>query len=78
MDRNHKPVLASNQAARVVSAIAAAALTGFQFYGVVSLAEQPPMAMAGHRSDQRVAESTREMVPARHALATLGEKSMAR
>jgi hypothetical protein len=78
MNRNRKPALALHQAARIVSAVAAALLTWVQCYGVVSLAEEPPMSIAGHQSAEKVAESTPSPAPARQALASLGEESVAR
>jgi hypothetical protein len=78
MNRNHKPALSPNQAARIVSAVAAALLTWVQCYGVVSFAGESPMAIAGHQSAEKVAESTQSLATARQALASLGEESVAR
>lgn len=57
MNRHQKPELPCNRAAKIVCAIAAAALTWLQFSSVVSLADQPPMAIAGYRSGGTVAQS---------------------
>lgn len=56
MDRNHKPELAPYRAARVVCALAAVIVTWTLFNGMVSIAEAPRMAMAGHRSSEGVAK----------------------
>lgn len=58
MARNQKPALASSRTAKIVSAVAAAVLTWIQFSAVVSLAEEPPMAMAGYRGSEKVASSS--------------------
>jgi hypothetical protein len=78
MNRNHTPALAPNQAARIVSAVAAALLTWVQCYGVVSLAGESPMAIAGHQSAGKVAEWMPSLAPARQVLSSLSEESVAR
>ena len=57
MSRQHEPELASHRAARVVCAFAAAAVTWTLFSGVVSIAEEPPIAMAGKRNNEAVAKA---------------------
>lgn len=57
MSRQRKSEFNANRSARLVSAIAAAVLTWVQFHAVVSLAEEPPMAMAGHRGEVQVASA---------------------
>jgi hypothetical protein len=74
MNRYRQPELASHPAARVVCALAAATVTWALFSGVVSLAEEPPMAMAGHRSNEVVAK---QAASAKLALAQAKESAVA-
>ena len=60
MNHYRQPELAPRRAARVVCALAATTVTWALFSGVVSLADEPPMAMAGQRSGEAFARAASE------------------
>jgi hypothetical protein len=74
MNSNRQPELASHHVARVICALAAAIVTWAQFSGVVSIAEVPPMAMAGQRSNEVVAK---QAAAAKVALAQVKQSAVA-